>query len=401
VSEPTRRLRIAYVYDALVPYLHGGAERRFAELARRLAGRHEVHYVTWQFWDGAAERTEDGITLHGVGAPPSFYGGDGKRTIREALSFAGRVPSALVRGRYDVIDCAATPYLPLYGVWLAAALTRTSLVTTWHEFWGSHWAEYLDQRGAVARVARAMEAGAVRLGGHQVASSFTADRLVAAGLPPGRVRVVGNGLEASAFTVTQRSPIRSDIVFVGRLIDEKRVDLLVAAVAELGRAMPHLRCLVIGDGPQRAALEAQVAEAGVGDLVRFVGHVGEADKMALMKASQILVLPSIREGFGIAAVEGQAAGLAPVVVRSPHSAAASLVRDGVDGVVCEPDAHALAAALRSLLTDPGRLARMQMLAQQAAAAWDWDRVALEMESVYLDAARPEPAGAGERTLSWR
>jgi glycosyltransferase involved in cell wall biosynthesis len=188
---------------------------------------------------------------------------------------------------------------------------------------------------------------------------------------------------------------------VGRLIDEKRVDHLVGAVARLVPAMPDLRCLVIGDGPERAALETQASAAGVGEQVRFLGHVSEADKIALMKASQVLVLPSIREGFGIAAIEGQAAGLAPVVVRSPHSAAASLVRDGVDGVVCDPDAGALAAALRSLLENPGRLARMQMLAQQAAAGWDWDRVAVEMESVYLDAAGPEPAGARVRKLSWR
>jgi glycosyltransferase involved in cell wall biosynthesis len=402
VSQSPRRLRIAYVYDALYPYLHGGAERRFAELARRLAARHEVHSVSWQFWEGPARRTEEGVVLHGVGTPPSLYGDDGKRTVREALSFAARLPGVLLRERFDVIDCAATPYLPLYTAWLAAGVSRTPLVATWHEFWGDHWGEYLDHRGAVARVARAVEAGAVRLGGLQVAvSPFTAERLVGAGLPPDRVRVVGNGLPASAFTETQRSPITSHVVFVGRLIDEKRVDLLVGAVARLVPAMPDLRCLVIGDGPERAALETQASAAGVGEQVRFLGHVSEADKIALMKASQVLVLPSIREGFGIAAIEGQAAGLAPVVVRSPHSAAASLVRDGVDGVVCDPDAGALAAALRSLLENPGRLARMQMLAQQAAAGWDWDRVAVEMESVYLDAAGPEPAGARVRKLSWR
>ena len=182
---------------------------------------------------------------------------------------------------------------------------RTPLVATWHEFWGDHWSEYLDHRGAVARVARAVEAGAVRLGGHQVAvSPFTADRLVASGLPRHRIRVVGNGLTLREFDAAQRSAIRSDIVYVGRLIDEKRVDLLIAAVAQLRDEMPELRCLVIGDGPQRAALEAQVARAGIGSQVRFLGQVEEADKAGLLKASRILVLPSTREGFGIAAIEG-------------------------------------------------------------------------------------------------
>jgi glycosyltransferase involved in cell wall biosynthesis len=247
-----------------------------------------------------------------------------------------------------------------------------------------------------------VEAGAVRLGGHQVAvSPFTADRLVASGLPRHRIRVVGNGLTLREFDAAQRSAIRSDIVYVGRLIDEKRVDLLIAAVAQLGDEMPQLRCLVIGDGPQRAALEAQVARAGIGDQVRFLGQVEEADKAGLLKASRILVLPSTREGFGIAAIEGQAAGLVPVVVRSRHSAASALLRDGVDGVVCEPEADALAGALRSLLRDPERLRRLQSAARQAAEAWDWNRVALQMESVYLDVARPEPSATRVRRLSWR
>jgi glycosyltransferase involved in cell wall biosynthesis len=190
-------------------------------------------------------------------------------------------------------------------------------------------------------------------------------------------------------------------VYVGRLIDEKRVDLLIAAVAQLGDEMPQLRCLVLGDGPQRAALEDQVARAGIGDQVRFLGQVEEADKAGLLKASRILVLPSTREGFGIAAIEGQAAGLVPVVVRSRHSAASTLLRDGVDGVVCEPEADALAGALRSLLRDPERLRRLQSAARQAAEAWDWNRVALQMESVYLEVARPEPSATRVRRLSWR
>jgi glycosyltransferase involved in cell wall biosynthesis len=251
-------------------------------------------------------------------------------------------------------------------------------------------------------VARAIEAWAVRLGGRQVAvSPFTADRMVAAGVPPGRVRVVGNGVTVSQFTTTQRSAIRSDVVYVGRLIDEKRVDLLIDAVASLRGAMPAIRCLIIGDGPERAALEGRAMRAGVGDQIRFLGHVSEAAKAALLKASRILVLPSIREGFGIAAIEGQAAGLVPVVVRSPHSAAPSLVRDGIDGVLAEPDAGSLAVSLRSLIEDPDRLERMRAAARLAAESWDWDRVALQMESVYLEMTGPEASPAQVRRLSWR
>jgi len=62
-------MRIAFAYDAMFPYCSGGAERRFHELARRLAIRHDVHYVTWRYWGDDPILIQDGITYHGVGAP--------------------------------------------------------------------------------------------------------------------------------------------------------------------------------------------------------------------------------------------------------------------------------------------------------------------------------------------
>lgn len=403
MSDPLRRrLRIAYVYDALYPHLMGGGERRFHELAHRLSDQHEVHYITWQFWDGPSDTSQDGVVLHGVGPPPVMYGPDGKRTVREAISFAARLMPAVRARRYDVIDCAATPYVPLYACWLAARTTGARLVATWHEFWGDHWEEYLGHRGNLARLARWAEAGAVRLGDRQVAvSSFTADRLTDAGLGEHNLRVVGNGLPLDAFASARSSMVTSDIVFVGRLIEDKRVDLLIEAAHRLRAEFPSLRSLVIGDGPERRQLEAHVAALNLGQQVWFLGHVSEVEKVSLLKASRVLVLPSVREGFGIAAVEGQAAGLVPIVIRSPHSAAPALVRDGVDGLVCDPTADALAEALRSLLADPFRMALMRAAASQSAQRWDWDRVAQQMEEVYLDVAPEESREARLRRLSWR
>jgi glycosyltransferase involved in cell wall biosynthesis len=243
----------------------------------------------------------------------------------------------------------------------------------------------------------------VRLGDRQVAvSPFTADRLADAGLPEDRIRVVGNGLPLEAFANARSFGVTSDVVFVGRLIEDKRVDLLIDAVDRLRAEFPTLRCLLIGDGPERRQLEAQVAELNLGQQVWFLGHVSEAEKLSLLKASRILVLPSVREGFGIAAVEGQAAGLVPIVIRSPFSAAPGLIRDGVDGLVCDPSPDALTAALRSLLGDQFRMGLMRAAATQSAQRWDWDRVSLEMEQVYLEVAQPEEsAEARLRRLSWR
>lgn len=380
-------LRIGMVYDAVYPYVTGGAEKRYRELASRLAERHEVHYLTWQFWDGPSQVVEDGITLHGVGPAPSLYGADGKRTVREAAAFSARLLPVLLRQRLDVIDCSATPYLPLYAAWLASKVTRTPLVATWHEFWGDHWLDYLPKRPIVARIARALEAGSRRLGDVRVpVSAFTAQRM---GLPDdlGRDTIVGNGVGLPAIRRARRDPVATDLVFVGRLIDEKRVDLLLEAIRALAGAHPDLHCTVIGDGPERGALEGRATRLGLNERVTFAGRVDGSRVFSLMKAARILVMPSVREGFGISVAEAQACGTVPVVVRGPMSAASALVQDGVDGLVCDPTPASLARAITTLLSDPARLAAMSRKARRLAPRYDWDLLTDRMERVYLQAAR--------------
>jgi L-malate glycosyltransferase len=387
-------VKIAIVHDGLYPYFKGGIERRNYELATRLSARHEVHYITWRHWGAASSAPHEGFTVHGVGAPRPFYGEDGKRTVGEAAAFALRLLPELRKERYDVIDCSATPYLALYSCWLAARATRTPLIATWHEFWGDHWKAYLPRRPVVARIAQRIEAGARPLGDiHVAVSPFTARRL---GVGPGGItaRVVGNGVSLDAIKRVSTARQRSDIVFVGRLIEDKKVDLLLQAVHRLLGEFPGLRCTIVGDGPEREHLERLAASLSRGAHVRFTGPMDDAQTFGLMKAAKILALPSIREGFGITVIEAQASGCVPVVVRGPHTAAPDLVRDGVDGLVCDPTAVSLAASLAMLLRDPARLASMKAQGKRSAAKSDWDQVAVQMEDLYREAQVGVEARAG-------
>ena len=378
-------MKIAFVYDGLYPYLKGGIERRNYELATRLSARHEVHYITWNHWGAASSARHAGFTVHGVGDPRAFYGDDGKRTVGEAAAFALRLLPVLRRHRFDVIDCSATPYLPLYTSWFAARATRTPLIATWHEFWGDHWQDYLADRRAVAQAGQLAEAGCRPLGDIRVAvSQFTADRL-AAGPRGTDARVVGNGVDIGAIKGVRASTQKSDVVFVGRLIDDKKVDVLLRAVHRLVGEFPELCCTIVGSGPERGPLERLAAALSLGSHVRFAGHLEDGKTVALMKSAKVFAMPSIREGFGITVIEALASGCVPVVARGPHTAAPSLVRDGVDGLICDPTPESMSESIAALLRDPARLASMKREGKRSALQWDWDRLALQMEDVYQEA----------------
>ena len=387
-------MRIGFVYDALYPYVSGGAERRYYELASRLSASHDVHYVTWQWWDGPAVIEMNGITFHGVGRPPALYGPDGKRRVREAAAFAARVVPLLLRQRWDVVDCSATPCLPLYGAWAATRLTRTRLIATWHEFWGDHWLEYLPERPIVARVARWLESFSRRLADRVVVvSAFTLRRMAARS--DKRHVVISNGVDLAVYSDDGASKRGSewDVTYIGRLIDEKRVDLLLEALAQLRDRRPAVRCVIVGEGPARATLEARAAALGLAERVRFLGRVDQARAIDILRDTRTLVMPSAREGFGMAVIEAMACGAVPIVVRGRHSAAADLVRDQVDGRICDASSDAIAASIDELLGSPETLAGMRREARSTAASFDWDAIALEMERAYQMGARVSPVSA--------
>jgi hypothetical protein len=123
------------------------------------------------------------------------------------------------------------------------------------------------------------------------------------------------------------------VLFAGRLIPKKRVTVGVAAVASAARRIEGLRGIFYGDGPEREALVAAIAEH---DADAFISAPGFADGKTVdadMRRSLCVLLPSEREGYGMVVVEASAHATPAVVVEAPDNAAVELVADGVNGVV--------------------------------------------------------------------
>ncbi|HLI10577.1 MAG TPA: glycosyltransferase [Alphaproteobacteria bacterium] len=141
------------------------------------------------------------------------------------------------------------------------------------------------------------------------------------------------------------------LLALGRLHDDKAFDVLLPALAEL----PGVYCWLAGDGPERAALEAQAERLALGDRLRFLGW--RQDVGGLYAAADILVCPSRREPLGNVVIEAWARNV-PVVAAASEGPGA-LIRDGVSGLLVPVnDAVALARAIRRVIDDPGLASRL-------------------------------------------
>src|SRR6185295_7581303 len=187
-------------------------------------------------------------------------------------------------------------------------------------------------------------------------SQRVADRLGTRGrLLAGQVLVVRNGLDVSTFVCDPRLPERTHVVGAGRLVPQKRWDLLVSAVQRVTAAGHDVHVTVAGEGPLGGELEALARRLGVADRVRFMGL--SRDVPQLLAGASFLVLASDYEGCPNVVMEAMACGRA--VVATEAGDVPYLVEDGVTGFVVRPgDLDGLVARMTALARSPELGARM-------------------------------------------
>ena len=206
-----------------------------------------------------------------------------------------------------------------------------------------------------------------------VLSSFARGKFIEAGFPSDRIVVKPNFVADPA---PLRSHRREGILYVGRLSPEKGISYLIRA---LSRTDITLR--ILGDGPEREALEAQASTNVV-----FEGNVAPQRVREAMQAAKLLVLPSIcYENFPLSLVEAFANGLP--VIASRLGSLAEIVDDDVTGRLVTPaDPVALRAAIIELLDDPPRLKAMRLAARnQYERLYAAERNVGQLLAVYKDA----------------
>jgi glycosyltransferase involved in cell wall biosynthesis len=282
-------------------------------------------------------------------------------THTSKAGFVGRLAARLAR--VPVVIHQPHGHI-FYGYW---GRPRTALFVALERL-AAHWTDTI-----VALTAREVEEHLERRIGrveqYTVVPSGVPTEAVRRAAPPRAAARARLGLPRGAYVVAG----------VGRLVPIKGFDLLVAALPGVLAQVPETHVVLIGDGDERAALQAQARTLGVADRLHVTGSV--TDVIGLLAAADVLAAPSRNEGMGRVLVEAMALGLP--VVGAQVGGIPDVILDGECGLLLPPDdAEALAAALAELGHDAGRRAKLGAEARVRAEAFSTTVAAAAMRSIY-------------------
>ncbi len=375
-------MKIAFVYDAIYPWVKGGAEMRIHELGKRLSTRgYEIHIFGIKWWEGEDTIKYEGMTLHGVCKARSLYV-NGRRSISEALVFAVKLFPVLRKEKFDLIDVSVFPYFSCFTVKAISFLKKTPSVFTWHEVWNDYWYEYLGKnKGFFGMIIEKMVS---KVSGNNIAvSDWTKKRLETLGTPEKKIAVIPNGIDLKRISdiepegdwaSAEAEKKIYDVIFAGRLIKEKNVDVLIKALALLKPTFPKIKCCVVGDGPEKNSLVELSKKMRVYENIEFAGFQEYRELIGKIKASKMLVLPSSREGFGMVVIEAFACGVPVATVNEKYNAAQSLVEDGLDGFIVVLGDREIAESIKKVIKKEVSYNKFSNIVLRKAGEYDWEKI---------------------------
>lgn len=204
--------------------------------------------------------------------------------------------------------------------------------------------------------------------------------LIALGVDSERIAVVRNGLdEAPSPTLSGPRAPTPRVVVLSRLVPHKQIEDALAAVAELQPRIPGLHLDIVGCGWWRQRLVDHVHRLDIADAVTFHGHVDDVTKHHVLQSSWVHLLPSRKEGWGLAVIEAAQHGVPTIGYRSSGGLADSIV-DGVTGILVDDRAE-LVAWLEQLLSDSVLRDQLGAKAQARSGEFSWRQSAEALRSV--------------------
>jgi glycosyltransferase involved in cell wall biosynthesis len=350
----------------------GGSEAYLERIGAQLADAGIRVTLRTARYPGARRReVKDGVQISRAGGPYSVYIWAGLAMVLARIGLG-----SLRRARPDVVIDTQNG-LPFMARW---AFGRRVAVLV-HHCHREQWPVAGPVLGRVGWFVESTLSPRVHRRNQYVTVSLPSARdLTSLGVNPNHVAVVRNGLdEAPAHTLSVPRSATPRVVVLSRLVPHKRIEDALEAVAALRPGIPDLHLDVLGGGWWQQRLVDHAALLGISDAVTFHGHVDDNTKHRVLQQSWVQVLPSRKEGWGLAVTEAGQHSVPTIGYRSSGGLTDSIV-DGVTGVLVD-DHDDLVDALERLLTDQVLREQLGAKAQARSGEYSWQQSAEAMRTV--------------------
>lgn len=375
------------------PRIVGGISRVVEGLSRSLTELgNEVHVITNEMPGFPIEDSDRGVFVHRVSIEsptPNFH--TWVMMMNHYFSKrAGRLAKSV--GQFDVVHVHDWLVLPSGAE--AKSFSPSTMVTTLHslEFRRSGRVDTPEGKMVDSLEWWATYESSIII---VCSKSMMADTLAHFKVPRDKIRTIPIGIDPSRFQNrnVDRNRVRSRygigvgeklILFVGRLTNQKGCEYLIRAIPYVARYF-NVKLLIAGDGYLRSDLELTASSAGVRSRTIFAGYVGDEDLTDLFLSSDLMVIPSVYEPFGVVALEAMSARLP--VVASNVDGLAEIVNHEENGILVFPrDSSSIAWGISRVLSDPGNTARMiDNAVRDVHSRFSWKAVAVETLNAYTEA----------------
>ena len=365
--------------DTDVPEVTGGVESRVFYLVKHLKKRYEVTIL--------AGGTAGGSTWR----PPS---------IASVPLRLRRMASVFWRGLRTEFDLVESSILVMHPIaFLLGRLKRRPVVFYYPDVLIGQWRSGVFS-GPVGVIGELLERFVLKLpvDRYIATTEDTRNKLLANGVKPHRITLVRIGYDPEMVAVVRaaaaaREPSAPSITTASRLVNYKRTDLAVQAFAMVADRHPDLRLRIMGQGPERDALESMARDLGVADRVDFLGFVpSHDDALEEIASSSVFVSASEIEGFGLTTVEAAALGVPFVITDMPVFR--EVTHDGTGGLLFRMgDASDLAKKIDRVLSDEDFRHQCREDVKPLLESYAWDTLADETADLYRDVIdkRDKPA----------
>lgn len=378
------------------PLIIGGIAPHVYELSRHLKDeRTEIHVVTNSAPQSPIFETEKGVFVHRVNSYENLTDFE-DWVLQFNLAIVDYVKTQLLGNvRFDFIH--AHDWLVGYAAILLRHQLNLPLVTTIHATeYGRNQGLFTPQQQAIHTIENEL----VSLSDKVIVCSSYMKREVCSvhAIDEERIEVIPNGIDLSSLELKESHSFeralyaRAEekiVLFIGRLVKEKGVQVLLESAREVLLAFPECKFIIAGRGPMYSELEGMATD--LDSHVLFTGFVKNQEKNFLLEIADVCVFPSLYEPFGIVAIEAMGSGT-PIVV-SDVGGLAEIVEDGRTGLISAPgNAYKLAENILRILRDSSFASRIAEAGRmETELNYDWSSIASRTKEVYSNLSGVKPS----------